>query len=424
MTRTLHAARRGRGARARRLARRADRVPEIAYDANADLLKLPDNIHLGEVGRRRDQFEGPHLRLHAHRRTRTRRSATSRTFYTAARGCSSSIRPASSCARSAQGVYGFNFAQAVRVDPQDNIWVVDRGLEPGHQVRSRRPRPAGARPQAGSIACVPARRRGAGAAADGRGGPPPEGRGAGAPRRRRAARGRGGRRRRPRRRPGRRAPASPATASTDRGRRVGRAGNIYVADGIDGTATRVAKFDKDGHFIKSWGSARHRARAVQRAARHRDRRAGQRLRRRRRQQAHPGVRRRRQRSSRRFTNIGTPPAICITPGAHQYLYSSNSNDAETHGQRRDLQGGARRQDRRQVRPRRQAAEGVRHGQLDRLPQRERAAGRRAEQLARAEGHAEAGQVGRVGRAGQAGRVGQVGRGGAGRLRQRRRACVC
>ena len=26
-----------------------------------------------------------------------------------------------------QGVYGFLFAQAVRVDPQDNIWVVDRG---------------------------------------------------------------------------------------------------------------------------------------------------------------------------------------------------------------------------------------------------------------------------------------------------------
>ena len=26
-----------------------------------------------------------------------------------------------------QGVYGFLFAQAVRIDPQDNIWVVDRG---------------------------------------------------------------------------------------------------------------------------------------------------------------------------------------------------------------------------------------------------------------------------------------------------------
>ena len=35
-----------------------------------------------------------------------------------------------------------------------------------------------------------------------------------------------------------------------------KAGNIYVADGANKTVgnARVAKFDKDGHFIKSWGS--------------------------------------------------------------------------------------------------------------------------------------------------------------------------
>src|SRR4029453_12425999 len=31
------------------------------------------------------------------------------------------------------------------------------------------------------------------------------------------------------------------------------AGNIYVADGL-GSNSRVAKFDKDGKFVKSWGS--------------------------------------------------------------------------------------------------------------------------------------------------------------------------
>jgi hypothetical protein len=41
------------------------------------------------------------------------------------RGCSSSIAPASSRARSARAVYGFLFAAQVRVDPQDNLWVVD-----------------------------------------------------------------------------------------------------------------------------------------------------------------------------------------------------------------------------------------------------------------------------------------------------------
>src|SRR5439155_23365226 len=32
-----------------------------------------------------------------------------------------------------------------------------------------------------------------------------------------------------------------------------RAGNIYIADGI-GNTNRVAKFDKDGRFIRQWGS--------------------------------------------------------------------------------------------------------------------------------------------------------------------------
>jgi hypothetical protein len=32
---------------------------------------------------------------------------------------------------------------------------------------------------------------------------------------------------------------------------------------------------------------------------------------------------------RQFAGVGTPQAMCITPGAHQYLYISNSNDPET-----------------------------------------------------------------------------------------------
>ena len=36
-------------------------------------------------------------------------------------------------------------------------------------------------------------------------------------------------------------------------RRVGRAGNIYIADGL-GTNNRIAKFDKDGRFLAHWGS--------------------------------------------------------------------------------------------------------------------------------------------------------------------------
>ncbi len=46
---------------------------------------------------------------------------------TAARGYSSSIPAGKFVREIGQGIYGFLFAQVVRIDPQDNIWVVDRG---------------------------------------------------------------------------------------------------------------------------------------------------------------------------------------------------------------------------------------------------------------------------------------------------------
>ena len=39
--------------------------PEIAYESAANLLKMPADIHLGEVAGRRDRLEGADLRLHA-----------------------------------------------------------------------------------------------------------------------------------------------------------------------------------------------------------------------------------------------------------------------------------------------------------------------------------------------------------------------
>ena len=133
-------------------------------------------------------------------------------------------------------------------------------------------------------------------------GAPPEGAAAAAGRaRRRRAAASQARRRRPRRRAGwrtracRTAGAGIPGDSFNRPTDVAwdRAGNIYVADATAIGNARVAKFDKDGKFIKSWGSRGSEPGQFNIAARHRDRRAGQRVRRRRRQQAHPGVRRRR-----------------------------------------------------------------------------------------------------------------------------------
>jgi DNA-binding beta-propeller fold protein YncE len=103
------------------------------------------------------------------------------------------------------------------------------------------------------------------------------------------------------------------------------AGNIYVADGY-GNA-RVAKFDKNGKFIKSWGSkgsgqgqfnsVRGIAIDAQGSVYVAD--AGNK-----RIQVFDGD----GNFKTQIQNIGSPAAVCITPGAHQYLYSSNSNPPE------------------------------------------------------------------------------------------------
>ena len=55
-----------------------------------------------------------------------------------------------------------------------------------------------------------------------------------------------------------------------------------------------------------------------------------------------------------YEHVGAPWAVCITPGPHQYLFSSNTNPDQNLavgecGDRRDFQNGARRNSRRQVR---------------------------------------------------------------------------
>ena len=101
-----------------------------------------------------------------------------------------------------------------------------------------------------------------------------------------------------------------------------------------------------------------------------------------------------------YTNVGNPWGVCVSGGpgpknpGKQYLYSTNSwpdsapaGPARVH--RRGLQDGARRHDRRQVRPRRQGRRRVRDHPPDGLPRPERDLHRRNQQLAIAEDHAQA-----------------------------------
>jgi NHL repeat-containing protein len=308
-------------------------APEIPFDANADLLKFPDTIHLGEAAGVATNSKG-HIFVYSRTGAAHATVGSSRTFYKAGSRLFEFDQTGKFVREIGQGVYGFNFAQAVRIDPQDNIWVVDQGssnvikFDPEGRillVLSRKPEAIAVRPAAG---------RGAGGGgAEGRGAPPTEGRAAGAPAD--AGRGAGV----PAAAPpgGGRGPAGPPGSGIPGDSFVRTAGvawdkdgNIYVADGVAVGAgnARVAKFDKDGHFIKSWGqrgsevgqfnSLRGIALDAQGNVYVAD--AGNR-----RIQVFDGD----GNPKAQITNVGTPAAICITPGGHQYLYASNSNDAES-----------------------------------------------------------------------------------------------
>jgi DNA-binding beta-propeller fold protein YncE len=301
-------------------------APEIAYDANADLLKLPDNIHLGEAAGVATNSKG-HIFVYTRTGSAGATVGSSRTFYKAGSRLFEFDQTGKFVREIGQGLYGLNFAQAARVDPQDNIWVVDQGssnvikFDPDGRMQlvlSRKPEAISVRPAG------PGGGRGPGApGAEGRGGPPPEGRAAGGPPPGGAGGGRG-----PAGPPGAGIPGDSFNRTADVA--WDHAGNIYVADGASRTTgnARIAKFDKDGHFIKSWGqrgsepgqfngihgividakdfvyvadAGNSRIQVFDTDGNVKSQIAG----------------------------VGAPSAICITPGAHQYIYSSNSNDPET-----------------------------------------------------------------------------------------------
>jgi DNA-binding beta-propeller fold protein YncE len=314
-------------------------APNITFESNADLLKLPDNIHLGEVAGVATNSKG-HIFVYTRTGAAHAALGANRTFYKAGSRLFQFDQSGKFVREIGVGVYGLNFAQAVHVDPQDNIWVVDQGssnvikFDPDGKIQlvlSRKPEAISVRPAPGG------RGGGEGRGAEGGGGGArgggAEGRGAGAGAGAAAGGGGaqaaagGGGRPGPPGPPGTGIPGDSFTRTADVA--WDRAGNIYVADGVatNGNA-RVAKFDKDGHFIKSWGyrgsepgqfnSLHGIALDAQGNVYVAD--AGNK-----RIQVFDGE----GNAKSQITNIGTPYAICMTSGPHQYLYSSNSNDPET-----------------------------------------------------------------------------------------------
>lgn len=262
-------------------------IPEIPYDSAPNLLKWPERIHLGEAVGVATNSKG---NIFVYTRTGDVNvvSGANRAFSHGGARLFEFDPNGKYIREIGQGLYGFQFAHVVRVDPQDNIWAVDEGsnmlikFNPEGRVIMT----MGRKPEAIRIPVAPA------PAAPVPGGPP--------------------------------VGAGVAGDNFNRPTDVGwdPAGNIFISDGYGNS--RVAKFDKNGRFIKSWGS---RGTATgQFNTPHTIAVDGQ-------GNVYVG-----DRGNRRiqvfdndgnfktaYTHVGAPWAVCISPGPHQYLFSSNSN---------------------------------------------------------------------------------------------------
>src|ERR1700674_966364 len=100
-------------------------VPEIPFDSVADPLKFPDNIYLGEAAGVATNSKGDVFVY-----TRTGHPQVSlggaRAFAHGGSRLFQFARTGKFVREIGQNSYGFMYAQQVRIDPQDNIWIVDQ----------------------------------------------------------------------------------------------------------------------------------------------------------------------------------------------------------------------------------------------------------------------------------------------------------
>jgi hypothetical protein len=244
----------------------AENVPTIQHESVPDFLKFPDDIFLGETMGVARNSQG-HLFVYT-------RSGDTRLFEFDQNG--NYVREIG------EGLYGFEFAHKVRVDPQDNIWAVDEGtnmvirFNPAGRVTMV----LGSRPPVvEGVVATPTGAR-----------PPDE----------------------------KYLFARPTDVTWD------AQGNIFVTDGYYNH--RIVKYDANGRFVKQVGAVERGSGPDQLNTPHTvasDERGN----------VYVG-----DRGNARvqvfdndlnliatYDNVGNPWEICISPGPHQYLFVSNSN---------------------------------------------------------------------------------------------------
>ena len=100
----------------------APAVPQIAYEANADFLKLPDNLFLGEASGVAVNAQG-HVFVFS-------RGSTTGPAYAAAAAQLLEFGPDGAFIREiGHNLYAWSFAHTVKVDSQGNVWAMDKGSD-------------------------------------------------------------------------------------------------------------------------------------------------------------------------------------------------------------------------------------------------------------------------------------------------------
>lgn len=180
-------------------------VPEIPFDSVPDFLKLPPGMNFGEV-------PGVAVNSKGHVFVFTRSNSAGGPAYGPAAAQLLEFGPKGEFVREiGKDLYAWSFAHTVRIDKDDNIWAIDKGSDMIIKFN-----------QAGRVVMTFGRRKESADAED-----------------------------RPWEHP------SPPLAPIDGMFRQptdvtwDSEGNIYISDGY--VNSRVAKYDKNGDWVKSWG---------------------------------------------------------------------------------------------------------------------------------------------------------------------------
>ena len=180
-------------------------APEIQFDSVPDFLKLPAEMNLGEV-------PGVAVNSKGHVFVFTRSNSAGGPAYGAAAAQLLEFGPRGEFLREiGKGLYAWSEAHTVRIDKDDNIWAIDKGSDMVIKFN-----------QAGHVVMVFGRRKeGADEDAKPWGHPDP--------------------------------PLPPVDGIFRQPTDVAwdSDGNIYITDGY--VNSRVAKYDKNGEWVKSWG---------------------------------------------------------------------------------------------------------------------------------------------------------------------------